>query len=417
MTHFWKAAHTKPKIGRVLKIYAVIYLGLIVVLGSFILGWELGSKRSIIANGFGKIVGGEDKPPELFRDINFNLYWDTLESIKSKHINQPINEVKLFYGSLIGMVAALEDPYSVFFPPQNAKEFSQELSGEFQGIGAEVGIKKDQLTIIAPLEDSPAERSGLKASDSILAIDGVDTTGMALDVAVSKIRGPKGTIVKLIIMREGFSKPQEFSISRDKIIIKTVRSQFYEGNKIAYIKISQFNEDTLGDFSRIVTNVLNAGAKKIILDLRNNPGGFLDSAVNVAGEWVRDEVIVIERFASGEERVYKSTARGRFKDLPTVILVNGGSASGSEIVAGAMQDFGKAKLVGEKTFGKGSVQDYSPLRDGSGLKLTIAEWLTPKRRSINKVGIPPDIEIKPSDKNIADGRDIQLDKALELLSD
>jgi carboxyl-terminal processing protease len=417
MYSFWKHFRPRPHHSRLLKIYGVIYLGLILVLGSFILGWDLGSKRGeLLPQEPGKIVGETAQSPvHLSRDVNFGLYWEVIEAIKNKYVNQPVNEVKLFYGSLAGMVAALEDPYSVFFEPPTAKEFAQELSGEFFGIGAEVGLKNGDLLIIAPLEDSPAERAGLKSNDKILAIDGSPTLGMPLDVAVSKIRGPKGTQVKLNITRAGFMVPRDFSIIRDRIIIKTVKTKFFENNTISYIKISQFNEDTLGDFNKAVTNVLNTGAKKLIIDLRNNPGGFLDSAVNVAGEWLRDDIVVIERFASGEERIYRSTSKGRLSDLETVVIVNGGSASGSEILAGALQDYGKARVLGEKTFGKGSVQDYSVLRDGSALKLTIAEWLTPKKRSINKVGIVPDIEVKPGEEDVNNDKDAQLEKALELL--
>lgn len=413
MIHFLRNFKPNPRLARLLRIYGIIYLCLVLILGSFILGWDFGSKQK--ESGAGKIVGEKNRQPVYNKDVNFNLYWNVLEAVKNKFVTQPVNETKLFYGSLAGMVAALGDPYSVFLEPQISKEFHQELSGEFFGIGAEVGIKNDQLTVIAPLEDSPAERTGLKAADKIIAIDGELTLGMPLDEAVSKIRGPRGTTVKLSISRNGLSKSQELSIVRDKIVIKTVRVTFHENNKIAYIKISQFNEDTLADFNRIISKVFSNGTKKIILDLRNNPGGLLDSAVNVAGEWVTDEVIVVEKFASGEERIYQSTGRGRLRDHETIILVNGGSASGSEIVAGALQDYSKARVLGEKTFGKGSVQDLSQFPDGSSLKLTIAEWLTPKKRSINKTGIAPDIEIKPTEEDIKAERDVQLDKAIELL--
>ncbi len=411
---FWKHLKINPRLTRLLRVYGIIYLCLVLILGSFILGWDFGSREG--ANkAAGKIVGEKNQEPTYNKDVNFNLYWNVLESVKNKFVAQPVNEVKLFYGSLAGMVASLGDPYSVFLEPQISKEFHQELSGEFFGIGAEVGIKNDQLTIIAPLEDSPAERAGLKSIDKIMAIDGLLTSGMPLDEAVSKIRGPKGTIVKLSISRNGLAKLQEFFITRDKIVIKTVRLSFHENNKIAYIKISQFNEDTLADFNRTVDKVLRSSAKKIILDLRNNPGGLLDSAVNVASEWLPEAVIVVEKFASGEEKIYKSDGGGRLRDLLTIVLVNGGSASGSEIVAGAMQDYNQARLLGEKTFGKGSVQDLSQFSDGSSLKLTIAEWLTPKKRSINKTGIAPDIEIKPTEEDIKADRDAQLDKAIELL--
>lgn len=350
---------------------------------------------------------------DFSHDVDFNQFWEVWNMVRTKYVKQPVSEVKLFYGALRGMVAALEDPYSVFFEPVTAKKFSQELAGTFDGIGAEVGIKNERVTIISPLPESPAERAGLRPGDIVLAIDDTDTAGMTIDVAVSKIRGPKGTKVKLSIGRSGIKTPIEVTIQRAPIVVKSVRVSF--NGDIAIIKISSFADDTERSWDKAVREVLAKNPKALIIDLRSNPGGYLDAAVTVTGEWIKDDVILIERMADGSERPYKSNGRARLVGIPTIVLINEGSASGSEIMAGALQDYGQARLLGKKTFGKGSVQDYQQFRDTSALKLTIAEWLTPKKRFINKEGIKPDIEVELTEEDYNANRDPQLDKALELL--
>ncbi len=354
-------------------------------------------------------------PSGYTQDVDFNEFWQVWNHIRTQYVKQPVSEVKLFYGALSGMTAALEDPYSVFFEPVMAKKFNQELSGTFDGIGAEVGIKNERVTIVAPLPESPALRAGLRPGDAVLAIDGVDTTGMTIDAAVGKIRGPKGTKVKLLLGRKAVKQPFEVEIIRAPIIVKSVRTEFKDGNKIVIIKITSFAEDTIKGLDKAIREVLAKEAKGIILDLRGNPGGYLDAGVAVTGEWVKDSVVLIERTADGTEKTYNSNGSARLSDIPTIILINEGSASASEILAGALQDYGKAKLIGKKTFGKGSVQDYQQFSDGASLKLTIAEWLTPKGGSINKTGIDPDIEVELTEDDYNADRDPQMDKALEIL--
>ncbi len=398
--------------------YAVFYVAVILILGSFLGGLAVGSRYAPVEKELynGKILNKSKSPPSyLSKDIDFNLFWQVWDLVKKNYVYQPVLDTKLFYGALAGIVNALDDPYSVFLDPEMTKKFQQELEGAFEGIGAELGIKNGQLTIIAPLPNTPAERAGLKAGDKILAVNGKDTSNMTLDYAVSLIRGQRGTEVTLTIWREGWEKPEDIKIIRDRIEIVSVKWEMKD--KIAYLEINHFNEDTSDRVNRAVNEILIKDPKGLILDLRNNPGGFLETAVDVAGEWIENDVVVIEKTKSGEKSAKKSSGLARLQNLKTVVLINGGSASASEIVAGALQDYGKATLVGKKTFGKGSVQNLEFLSDGSAVKITVSEWLTPKGRQIDKEGITPDIEVDFTEEDYNAGRDPQLDKAIEILKE
>lgn len=353
-------------------------------------------------------------PQDIDPDLNYNLLWQIWLSIKDRYVTQPVSDQDLFYGSIKGLVAGLKDPYSVFLEPDLAKKFLEDMSGSFEGIGIEIGIKNDRLTIIAPLLDTPAYRAGLRSGDKIYGIDGQDTLGMILDEVVHLIRGERGTPVVLTIWREDDFATQDIEIIRDIIEIKTVSWEL-KGNSIAYVKISHFSEDTWRDFQDITRIVLMADPNGLIIDLRNNPGGYLDTAVNMAGHWLEKDIITISKDAKEKEIEYRSQGRGDFKHLPTIVLVNQGSASASEILAGALQDYKQATVLGEKTFGKGSVQELETYADGSALKLTVAHWYTPLGRSINEEGILPDIEIEMTKEDYELERDPQLEQALEIL--
>jgi carboxyl-terminal processing protease len=365
----------------------------------------------------GRLVGVGDDPPLTLEDVDFSDFWRTWQTVKDRHVSEPQSDLNLFYGALEGLVGSLGDPYSVFFDPEFAQRFNDELSGTFEGIGAEIGIKQNLLTIIAPLPGTPASRAGLRPRDRILAVDGEDTSNMSLDYAVSKIRGEKGSTVMLLIGRNGWSEAEEVPIIRDTIFVQSVQWETVEhkGKKIGIITISHFNEDTEASFSQGVREMLLEDPEGIILDLRSNPGGFLDTAVKVAGEWISHDVVLREKFGDNNIKDYVSDGQSRLSGSKTLVLVNGGSASASEIVAGALQDYGKATIVGDQTYGKGSVQDYTEYNDGSALKLTVALWYTPKDRSIDKDGITPDIFVLNTFEDFNNDFDPQMEKALDLL--
>lgn len=395
----------------------VIYVGLALLAASFFAGSYVGyhrGERAVVPQGQGHIINAEQKTPDfLSKDVDFGLYWRIWNLLKDRYVKRPVSDTELFYGSLRGMVGSLGDPYTVFFDPETTKLFKQELAGKFEGIGAQIGMKDDVLTIIAPLPNSPAERIGLKADDQVVKIDGTSTLGMTVDEAVSRIKGPKDTKVTLTITRTGWKDPRDFVITRAEITVKSVETKMRDDG-IAVVDIFEFGDTTSADFEQAVLELIVKNPKGIILDLRNNPGGYLTAAVDTAGAWIPEgEVVVVEQNKDRTE--YPSPGSAQFKGIPTVVLVNGGSASGAEILAGALQDYQYGYLIGTQTFGKGSVQDYQELPDGSAVKFTIAEWLTPLGRSINKVGIAPDEVVKFTEDEAKADQDPQMDRAVEFL--
>jgi len=391
----------------------LVFLILILII-IFTLGVFLGNNFAERA-GNGEVKNKDaEQAVYLERDVDFRMFWQVWNIVLEKFYDQPVSETRLFYGALQGMVASLEDPYTVFFTPDEADEFAKDLEGQFEGIGAEIGIKHDMLTIIAPVPESPAERAGLRPGDKVLAIDGLDTTGITVDRAVSLIRGEAGTEVVLTIWREESEDTFDVVITRGKIDMVSVRTTTREDG-IAYLEIFSFAEDTEDLFEEAVDEIIDSGARAIILDLRGNSGGYLQSAVDVAGHWIGEQLITVERDSEGNETVFYGEGRPRLADIPTVVLVNRGTASGSEILAGALRDYDLAILVGEKTFGKGSVQEMEILKDGSAVKVTVAEWLTPNGFSFNEEGIVPDYEIEYGEDDYNEDRDPPLDKAVEIL--
>lgn len=347
-------------------------------------------------------------------DVDFDLFWEVWDSLKDNYVDsKELSEKKMFYGALRGLVASVGDPYTVFMDPKLSQDFADDMAGTFEGIGAEIGIKEDVLTIVAPLPDMPAEKAGLKAGDKVLAINGTSTMGISIDEAVSRIRGPKDTTVTLSIKREG-EDLQDISIVRGAIVVKSVRTEMRE-DEIFNIKVTNYNNDTRDLFNAAIREALENNPNGIILDLRNNPGGYLDTAIEMASEWIEDGLVVVEQYSEDNKKEHYARGRARLKDVPTVVLVNQGSASASEIVAGALQDHGQAKVVGMQTFGKGSVQTLSHFEDGSSIKVTVAKWLTPDGRSINDDGIAPDFEVDLSLEDYNSNKDPQLDKAIEIL--
>lgn len=405
-------------IPRKIKIGVLFLLLVIVIGGAFYAGTRVGNKYSSPAPDMPKAASSQATASEKFSDdVDFSLFWDAVRVIKSRFYDaENIKDEELLYGAIKGLFLPLDDPYSTFFEPSDAKKFHEDLNGSFGGIGAEIGIRGGQLLIIAPLKGNPAEEVGLKAGDKILKVGDKITNNLSVEESVKIIRGEPGTIVTLLILREEWKEAKEFKITRRIIQIPTLDWEM-KPNGIAYFHLYNFNANapTL-IYEKALLTFLN-NTKGIIFDLRNNPGGYLEVSTNLAGWFVkRGDVIVKERFGSGEEKKIVSNGNGAFLNLPVVVLVNGGSASASEILAGALRDNRGTKLIGEKTFGKGTVQEVEMLKNGSMVKVSIAEWLTPKGHFINKNGLEPDIEVKMTDEDLEKNRDPQLEKAIEILT-
>lgn len=329
---------------------------------------------------------------------NLKTFTEVLSLVKKNYVEE-VKTKDLIYGAIKGMLNSL-DPHSGFMTPDAFKEMQVDTKGEFGGIGIQIGIKDGFLTVIAPIEDTPAYRVGISAGDRIIKINDESTKDMGLHEAVSKMRGPKGTTVRITILREGWKEPKEFTITRDIIKVKSVKYKVID-DKIGYIKLTQFQEQTASDLSAALSKLSENKIDSLILDMRNNPGGLLSSAVDVASQFLTPgKLVVYTKDRSGEKVEYQASGNRPYYDkLTMVVLVNQGSASASEIVAGALKDWNRAVLLGVQTFGKGSVQSLIPLSDGSGIRLTTARYYTPKGVSIQNTGITPDIIVKIETKD------------------
>jgi len=406
---------------RIIRYFLILFLLAL----SFFLGIYFSKRNEIISDlaknqtiNIGKVLGkyGGISSERVAKDIEFKEFWEVWDILKDQYVDHnEITDKKLFYGALRGMVASLGDPYTVFMDPKVAKDFSDDLAGTFEGIGAEIGIKNDILTIIAPLPEMPAEKAGLMAGDQILKIDQESTLGISVDEAVRKIRGEKGTDVTLSIARKGADEIIDIVVTRGAIIVKSVYTKMRDDN-IFVIEVSNFNNDTEELFNNAVREAIDANPEGIILDLRNNPGGYLETSIEMASEWIEDGIVVTEQYTKDRKTEHLARGRARLHEYRTVVLVNQGSASASEIVSGALKDYGLARIVGEKTFGKGSVQVLSELEDGSSIKITVAKWLTPSGHNINKEGIEPDIKVEYTLENYNNNEDPQLDKAIDVIN-
>ena len=344
----------------------------------------------------------------IYEDLR--TFTEVFTTIK-KHYVDEANSKELILSAIKGMVKSL-DPHSTYLTSQEYKEFQTETKGEFGGIGIQIGIKDGALTVIAPIEDTPAWKAGIKAGDKIIKIDGQSTKDMNINDAVSRMRGPKGKTVTLTIQRDEWKEPKDITIIRDIIKIKSVKFKMIE-NEIGYIKLTQFQETTAHDLANALKTLKEKGMKSLILDLRNNPGGLLNIAVDVTEQFLPPKYLVVSIKGKSGERMdyYTEGLKPTYTDLPMIVIVNQGSASASEIVAGALQDWERSLILGIQTFGKGSVQSLIPLSDGSALKLTTAKYYTPKGRSIHAVGINPDIVVKLETKN---GREVPVIREKDL---
>lgn len=386
----------------------------------FLLGWQLGQKNlpvNLDKKDY-NVQFVNSKPPKEIK-IDFKLFWDTWDLVSRLYLDKSaIDPNKLFYGAISGMVSAIGDPYTVFLPPEQQKSSKEELNGSFEGVGIQLGFNKEKrLVVVAPLSGTPAEKAGIKPQDLIVEIDDKDTTSMTLPEAVKLIRGPKGSQVTLEIFREGEEETRTFTLTRDTIVVKSVELSFKNtetGKEVAIIKLSRFGERTKEEWEEAISDVISKDPQALILDVRNNPGGFLEGAVFIASEFLESGDIVIQENAKKERSPFGVNRTGRLLDKQMVVLINKGSASASEIVAGALRDRDRAKLVGEKTFGKGTIQEAQDLPGGTGIHITVAKWLTPNGGWVNDTqGLEPDVKIEEDKEDST--RDPQLEKALELL--
>lgn len=405
-----------------------VILGVIIFGVIFVGGYTLGANGfKLETASFPKVVISREIPQDR-RDVDFSLFWRVWDTLDSSYYDKSkITPQKMVYGAISGMVASLGDPYTAFLPPEENKVIEEDLSGSFEGVGIQIGFKGKNLAVIAPLPGSPADKEGVKAGDLIIGIQdqekGIDTStnGITLTDAVKIIRGKAGTKVTLLLLREGSAEPIKADITRQNIDVPSIILTFVDTNgivsetgTIAHVKLLKFGGDTNSEWKKAVNEIVaKRGVKSIILDLRNNPGGYMQGAIDIAGEFVKSgSVIVIEDKGGIDKTEYKTDRFGAFSDYKLVILVNGGSASASEILSGALREINGTKLIGDVTFGKGTIQEPLQLEQGSGLHITIAKWLTPKGVWVNEKGLEPDILIED---NVDTAEDEQLLEAIKNL--
>lgn len=389
----------------------------VVIVGSFLVGFRSGSKSVASEAQVAGILNKDQSKPAA---VDFSPFWTAWNIINDKYAGTSTSDQSKVYGAIQGMTASLGDPYTVFFPPSESKVFQSEIAGKFEGVGMEVGIKAGKLVVVSPIKNSPSERAGVKPGDYILRIDGKDSISMTTDEAVNLIRGAAGTTVRLSLGRDGVKNPIEVSITRANIDLPTIdTAKKGQNGSIFVISLYGFSENSANLFRRALKQFVDSGDHKLVIDLRGNPGGYLDAAVDMASWFLPSgKIVVREEFGRGrEENVYRSKGYDIFTGkLQMAVLVDGGSASASEILAGALSENGKAVLVGQKTFGKGSVQELVNLTPDTSLKVTIAKWLTPLGNWISGQGITPRYVVPMTEDDVKAGRDPQMDKAVELLS-
>ena len=395
-----------------------IGLAILFAAGAFFSGVELGSRHPSEAN-----LGSIFFTSEAQQKTDLTEFWKVWDLLDDKFVaastTKPITDEDKLNGAIAGLVSAFGDPYTMYFPPADAEIFEGDISGNFGGVGMEVGMRENVVTVIAPLPDSPAKAAGIQSGDAIIKIDGVTTEGMGVDEAVKKIRGEKGTEVALTLVRKDVGDLIEVKVVRDTINIPTIKTERKDG--VFIIALYNFSAISEAKMSEALREFIKSGDKKLVLDLRGNPGGYLQSAVNIASYFLPAGKVVVRENYDGdtEEDAYRSTGRDlhAIRDFKMAVLIDGGSASASEILAGALGEHNVAKLVGAQSFGKGSVQELVSLDTGSSLKVTIARWFTPNGVSISKNGLTPDfpVEFKLEDREA--NRDPQMDAALKYLNE
>ncbi|HEU4677128.1 MAG TPA: S41 family peptidase [Candidatus Paceibacterota bacterium] len=391
-------------------------LAVLLATATFFSGIHIGSDTKLEANVFSFLM------PQTAADTSVDMseFWRVWNLLNEKFVtttSTPVTNGEKIEGAIEGLVRSYGDPYTVYMPPEEANSFNEDISGNFSGVGMEVGIRDDVLTVISPLPQSPAEQAGIMAGDMILRIDGESTESMSVDEAVKRIRGEVGTEVNLTIFRKGESEYREFTVKRDNIVIPTSKTEIR--GDVFIVTLYSFNAISESEMQNALRAYVRSGKKNLVLDLRGNPGGYLESAVSIASYFLPvGKVVVRENFGDGQdEQLYRSTGKElrHFTPDDFVVLVDEGSASASEILAGALKEHGVATLIGAKTFGKGSVQELVKLDNGANLKVTVARWLTPNGEWITGNGIEPDITVERSADDRDAGKDPQLDAALDFL--
>lgn len=390
---------------------------------TFLIGWQLGGYQLRFSNinKVPQVNFINQSVPADKANVDFKLFWDTWNLVSEEYVDKKaIDPQKMFYGAIQGMVAAIGDPYTVFLPPAQQKATAEELGGSFEGVGMQLGFNKDKrLVVQAPLKDTPAFKAGVQAGDIIVKIGDKDASSLSIPDAVNMIRGQKGTEVSLELYHEGDEKTKNVTLKRDTIVVKSVeftQKTTPNGKRVAYIQLTRFGERTFDEWSEAVSDALAIAPQAVVLDVRNNPGGYLDGAVYIGSEFIPSGDIVLWENSKGERNGLKVNRQGKLLQVPMVVLINKGSASASEIVAGAIQDDKRGKLIGDQSFGKGTIQDTKDLPGGTGIHITTAKWLTPLGRWIHNIGLTPDVKIVPTDEQLKDlTHDVQLDKALEEL--
>ena len=393
---------------------------IIIVLLVVVAGWTgfwLGTHQFQIDFSQKSIVKIDRKIPANKQDVDFALFWEVWDRLEENYLNkEAIDPAQMVFGAIQGMVASLGDPYTVFLKPPENKEVKEDLNGAFEGVGIQLGYKDDQLVVIAPLKGTPADKAGVKAGDLILKINEEAANDLSADEAAQKIRGPKGTKVKLTLLHSGEKESYEVEITRETIIVSSVEVDFLSdnGQTVAHLRLLKFGDRTAEEWKKAVSQILDyqPQVKGIVLDLRNNPGGYLTGSVFIASEFLSSGIIVQQEQASGFKETYSVDRQGELLTQPLAVLINEGSASASEIVAGSLRDHQRAKIVGTKSFGKGTIQEAEDLPGGAGLHITTARWLLPSGESVDEVGLKPDVEIKDDPETETDE---QLAKAIEAL--
>jgi carboxyl-terminal processing protease len=414
-------------VNKTIKLTLGLFIGIILLAGAFSGGFLVGhlmpaSNQLPFVHDFLPSAAPTASPEQLSETPGelqtlFAPFWEAWNIVHEQFVDQPVDDVALMHGAIRGMMEALGDKQTFYMDPKTYENESSVLAGEYEGIGAYVDTTgEDYMVIISPIAGSPAEAAGLKPGDKVIAIDGKDMTGISPEEARLKVLGPAGTIVVLTVSREGESEPLVFSVTRARIVIKSVTGKMLESN-IAYIDINTFGNKTTEELHNVLDELLQQDPQGIIIDLRNNPGGYLHTSVDVTSEFITEGVVLYEQYGDGNRDVYNSKGNGRATDLPIVVLINEGSASASEILAGALQDYGRAQLVGVQSYGKGSVQNWVPLSNNQGAaRVTIAKWLTPHERAIDGIGLTPDVRVECEGCDLTNNEnDIQLDAAVQTL--